>query len=306
MPSAFNTGDTAWVLASSAMVLLMTPGLAFFYGGMVRAKSVLNMLMMNFIAIAVVTVAWVLYGWSVAFGNVGAGDGSGNGFWGGLHQWALHGIGLGFGSGASGGSLFGTTGVPTIAVVCFQLMFAIITPALISGAIADRTKFVGWTVYVAAWVDARLLPGRALGVLPQRLHHRSCTSWTSPAAPRWRSTPAPRAWPGPGPRQADRLPAGPDAPAQRAAGDARRRAAVVRLVRVQRRLGAGRQRPGLDGVREHPDRRLHRDVRLADRREDPARHVHLARRRLRRGRRPGRHHPGLRLGLAAGRDRSSA
>ena len=157
MPSAFSNGDTAWVLASSALVLLMTPGLAFFYGGMVRAKSVLNMLMMNFIAIAVVTILWVLYGWSVSFGNVGPGDGTGNAFWGGLKQWALHDIGQGFGSG-TGGSLYGATGVPTIAVVCFQLMFAIITPALISGSIADRTKFVGWTVYVAGWVTLVYFP----------------------------------------------------------------------------------------------------------------------------------------------------
>jgi ammonium transporter, Amt family len=163
MPSAFSNGDTAWVLASSALVLLMTPGLAFFYGGMVRAKSVLNMLMMNFIAIAVVTILWVLYGWSVSFGNVGSGDGSGNGLWGGLHQWLLHDIGMGFGASpdggtASGGTLFGATGVPIIAVVCFQLMFAIITPALISGSIADRTKFVGWTVYVAGWVTLVYFP----------------------------------------------------------------------------------------------------------------------------------------------------
>jgi Amt family ammonium transporter len=142
----------------------MTPGLAFFYGGMVRAKSVLNMLMMNFICIAVVTVLWVIYGWSVSFGNVGSGDGSGNGFWGGLHQVLLHNIGMGFGSNgtgtaaASGGSLFGTTGVPVIAVVCFQLMFAIITPALISGSLADRTKFVGWTIYIAAWVTLVYFP----------------------------------------------------------------------------------------------------------------------------------------------------
>src|SRR6185312_1093624 len=122
-------GNTAWVLASSALVLLMTPGLAFFYGGMVRAKSVLNMLMMNFIAIAVVTILWALYD-----------------------------IGQGFGAGHSGGTLFGATGVPTIAVVCFQLMFAIITPALISGSLADRTKFVGWTVYVAGWVTLVYFP----------------------------------------------------------------------------------------------------------------------------------------------------
>jgi len=152
-----DTGNTAWVLASSALVLLMTPGLAFFYGGMVRAKSVLNILMMNFICIAVVTVAWVLYGWSVSFGN--AGDTNGNGFWGTFAQWGMHGVGTGIGTGSDGHlSLYGSSGVPIFAVACFQLMFAIITPALISGAIADRTKFVGWTVYVAAWVTLIYFP----------------------------------------------------------------------------------------------------------------------------------------------------
>ncbi|MDI2129280.1 ammonium transporter [Yinghuangia seranimata] len=138
-----DTGNTAFVLVSSALVLLMTPGLAFFYGGMVRAKSVLNMLMMNFICIAVVTVLWVLYGWSVAFGNANdAPDGSS--VWGGFKQWALHDISMMDGQ-------YLTTGVPTIAVVAFQLMFAIITPALISGAIADRAKFTAWTLFVAVW-----------------------------------------------------------------------------------------------------------------------------------------------------------
>jgi len=157
--TTLDTGSTAWVLASSALVLLMTPGLAFFYGGMVRAKSVLNMLMMNFICIAVVTVAWVLYGWSISFGN--ANNASGNNFWGGLSEWAMHGISSGVGAstiGASGGTLYGSTGVPVIAVACFQLMFAIITPALISGALADRTKFAGWTIYVAAWVSLVYFP----------------------------------------------------------------------------------------------------------------------------------------------------
>src|SRR5579875_2615500 len=98
--AAMDTGDTAWVLASSAMVLLMTPGLAFFYGGMVRAKSVLNMLMMNFICIAVVSVAWVLYGWSVAFGN--AGDPHGDSFWGTFAQWGMHHVAT------------GVTGAPTL------------------------------------------------------------------------------------------------------------------------------------------------------------------------------------------------
>ena len=154
MPTV-DTGNTAWVLASSALVLLMTPGLAFFYGGMVRAKSVLNMLMMNFICIAVVTVAWVLYGWSVSFGN--ANDASGNSFWGTFVQWGMHGISTGIQSGSHAGT-YGSTGVPIFAVACFQLMFAIITPALISGAIADRTKFVGWSVYVLAWVTVIYFP----------------------------------------------------------------------------------------------------------------------------------------------------
>jgi ammonium transporter, Amt family len=152
MPT-LDTGNTAWVLASSALVLLMTPGLAFFYGGMVRAKSVLNMLMMNFICIAVVTVLWVLYGWSVSFGN--ANNASGNSVWGTLAQWGMHDINTGITGKAD---LYGSTGVPLFAVACFQLMFAIITPALISGAIADRTKFVGWTVYVCAWVTVIYFP----------------------------------------------------------------------------------------------------------------------------------------------------
>src|SRR6266566_7122467 len=117
MPT-LDSGNTAWVLASSALVLLMTPGLAFFYGGMVRAKSVLNMLMMNFICIAVVTVAWVVYGWSVSFGN--ANDASGNGFWGGLTQWGMHSVVTGT-TGTPG--IYGATGVPLFAVACFQLMF---------------------------------------------------------------------------------------------------------------------------------------------------------------------------------------
>jgi Amt family ammonium transporter len=133
----------------------MTPGLAFFYGGMVRAKSVLNMLMMNFICIAVVTVAWVLYGWSVSFGN--ANDAHGNGFWGTLSQWGMQDVATGIAA-DSHPALYGSSGVPIFAVACFQLMFAIITPALISGAIADRTKFVGWTVYVAAWVTVIYFP----------------------------------------------------------------------------------------------------------------------------------------------------
>src|SRR3954467_7444350 len=141
-----NSGDTAWVLASAALVLLMTPGLAFFYGGMVRAKSVLNMLMMSFVTIGIVSVLWTLFGFSVAFGPTG------NGFWGGLH-WAGMGDAM-KGLAANGAQLT----IPNLAFSMFQLMFAIITPALISGAIADRAKFLGWSVFVTFWVTLVYFP----------------------------------------------------------------------------------------------------------------------------------------------------
>ena len=141
-----NTGDTAWLLMSAALVLLMTPGLAFFYGGMVRAKSVLNMMMMSFIAIGIVSILWVLFGYSVAFGDTG------NGIWGGLGQ-----IGLGelIGQAASNGGYYP---IPALVFAMFQLMFAIITVALISGAIADRTRFLGWGIFVAIWVTLVYFP----------------------------------------------------------------------------------------------------------------------------------------------------
>ena len=141
-----NSGDTAWVLASAALVLLMTPGLAFFYGGMVRAKSVLNMLMMSFVTIGIVSVLWTLYGFSVAFGQTG------NGFWGGLGWF---GMGDALKSLAANGALLT---IPNTAFSMFQLMFAIITPALISGAIADRAKFLGWSVFVTLWATLVYFP----------------------------------------------------------------------------------------------------------------------------------------------------
>jgi Amt family ammonium transporter len=136
-----NTGDTAWVLASAALVMLMTPGLAFFYGGMVRRKSVLNMLMMNFITLGVVGVLWMIFGYGEAFGNDAFG-----GLVGSIRSnaWLNNTIGHLAGSKPDQISL--------LAFVMFQLMFAVITPALISGAIADRVKFWSWTLFVAIWV----------------------------------------------------------------------------------------------------------------------------------------------------------
>jgi len=134
-------GSTAWLLASSALVLLMTPGLAFFYGGMTRAKSVLNMMMMSFVSIAVVSMVWVAFDYSLAFS-----DGGGlNKIIGGLGDWGL--VGLESQATATDG-----TGIPQLLFVAFQMMFAIITVALISGGLADRTRFGPWVVFCIAWV----------------------------------------------------------------------------------------------------------------------------------------------------------
>ena len=142
-----NTGDTAWILTSAALVLLMTPGLALFYGGMVRAKSVLNMMMMSFGALALISVLWVLYGYSEAFGNdVGAGlVGNPFEFFGLSKLMGTNGVDGGFQS----TSLVYT--IPSMAFVAFQAVFAIITVALISGAIADRAKFGPWMVFAGIW-----------------------------------------------------------------------------------------------------------------------------------------------------------
>jgi Amt family ammonium transporter len=130
---------TAWLLAATALVLLMTPGLAIFYGGMVRTTGVLNMIMMSFISIPLVTVAWLLFGYTLAF----SGDGGG-GLIGDLTHIGMAGIGP-------------TTvhgGVPELLYATFQLSFAIITAALVSGAIADRAKFSAWVVFVPLWAIA--------------------------------------------------------------------------------------------------------------------------------------------------------
>jgi ammonium transporter, Amt family len=142
-----DTGDTAWVLASAALVLLMTPGLAFFYGGMVRAKSVLNMLMMSFVTIGIVSLLWTLFGFSLAFST------KGNGFFGGFD---LVGMGEAIKQGTTiNGSEYK---IPMLAFSMFQLMFAVITPALVSGAIADRAKFVGWSAFVVLWASLVYFP----------------------------------------------------------------------------------------------------------------------------------------------------
>ena len=144
--SSINAGDTAWVLMSGALVLFMTPGLAIFYGGMVRAKSTLNMMMMSFAAMGVTTILWVLYAYSLAFG-----PDAGSGFIGNFHNIGLaHTI----------NEVIGAPGhtIPSLAFVMFQLTFAIITVALLSGAIADRAKYGTWLIFVGLWITLVYAP----------------------------------------------------------------------------------------------------------------------------------------------------
>jgi ammonium transporter, Amt family len=139
----YNTGDTAWVLASTALVLFMTPGLAFFYAGMVRAKNALGMLMQNYVTMGLVSIIWVLVTYSIAFGP----DLGGHGLLG-----TLHFAGLGHMKQAVpgyAGPIAQT--IPPLAFVIFQMMFAIITPALITGSTADRLKFGGFVTVISLW-----------------------------------------------------------------------------------------------------------------------------------------------------------
>jgi Amt family ammonium transporter len=142
-----DTGNTAWVLASAALVLLMTPGLALFYGGMVRGKSVLNMMMMSFGALGLISVLWVLYGFSMSFGNSWHGlVGNPTDFWG-LKDLL-----------GSRAVVSKDYPIPSMSFVAFQAVFAIITVALISGAIADRARFGAWMVFAGIWATVIYFP----------------------------------------------------------------------------------------------------------------------------------------------------
>jgi Amt family ammonium transporter len=135
--SKIDTGDTAWVLISTALVMIMTPGLAFFYGGLVRRKNYLSVLMQCFIALAALSIQWVLIGYSLSFAPS-------NGFWGGLQWFGLKGVGL------NPFPEYSAT-IPHQAFMIFQAMFAIITPALIIGAFAERMKFSAFLIFTLLW-----------------------------------------------------------------------------------------------------------------------------------------------------------
>ena len=131
-----DTGDTAWVLMSAALVFLMTPGLGFFYGGMVRSKNVLTTIMQSFFIVAMISVEWVILGYAMTFGS------DINGFIGSLDKVGLAGVGLQV---LEGGT------IPELAFVAFQCMFAVITPALITGAFAERMRFAAFALFILLW-----------------------------------------------------------------------------------------------------------------------------------------------------------
>ncbi len=134
---ALNQADTAWLMVSCALVMLMTPGLALFYGGMVSSSNVLSSFMHSFIALGIITLQWVVIGYSLAFGSD-----AGGGFIGGFEYAFLNGVGLEPQEGST---------IPHILFMAFQMMFAIITPALISGAIAERMKFSAYFLFILLW-----------------------------------------------------------------------------------------------------------------------------------------------------------
>jgi len=131
-----DTGDTAWVLISAALVFLMTPGLAFFYGGMVKSKNVLSTIMQSFFIVALISVEWITIGYTMTFGT------DINGFIGNLDKIGLAGVGL---------NVLANGTIPELAFVAFQCMFAVITPALITGAFAERMKFGAFVVFILLW-----------------------------------------------------------------------------------------------------------------------------------------------------------
>lgn len=149
-PEAINAADTAWLLVSTALVMLMTPALALFYGGLVRSKNVLSVVMQSFIALGVVTVLWVLYGYSLAFAPsaIRIGD---YGILGGLNWAGGRHVGMDPYSGYSGT-------VPHRLFMMYQCMFAVITPALISGAFAERMKFRAYLAFIIAWSTLVYVP----------------------------------------------------------------------------------------------------------------------------------------------------
>ena len=258
-PAAINSGDTSWVLFCAAAVLFMTPGLALFYAGMVSRRNTLVMLQQNFVSLGLISLTWVLVGYSLAFGND-----AGNGLIGDLRQVGLQDLGLAPPPALH--TVSTTVAIPTLAFVAYQMMFAIITPVLATGAVASRLKPLGWAVFLALWSILVYPPiahwlwapsgladhpwGAGLG----RRHGCPCLGRRRGTCPARRARPAPRL-------ARSRTPATLD-PLRRPRG----RHLLVRMVRVQRRRRPSGERCGGPGPRQHPGRRSGGHDRVAGRR----------------------------------------
>ena len=183
-----NGADTAWLLAATSMVLIMTFGLAVFYGGMVRSKNVMNTMMMVVATVAIATVVWFGWAYSIAF----TADEGGGLFGGFSDAWMTD----------TATEAYGTVPKPLFAT--FQLTFALITCGLVAGSIVDRAKFSAWCVFIVIWITVVYAPMAHWALLRHRRRRRatcrtragssSTGRWTSPVAPRWRSVPARPGW----------------------------------------------------------------------------------------------------------------
>ncbi len=236
-----DTGDTAWVLMSTALVMLMTPALGFFYGGLVRRKNVLSTIMHSFFILALISVQWVLWGYSLAFGPGGS-------LIGGIDWLALRGVGQ------EPNADYAAT-IPALAFMAFQMMFAIITPALITGAFAERKRFKALVIFSLLWATLVYAPVahwvwgvggwlRSYGALDFAggtvVHITSGVSALVAAIMLGKRI-----------GFGERI----DGAARPDHDGARRRSALVRLVRVQRRQRARRERSGGQRFRGHQHRR---------------------------------------------------
>ena len=279
-PPAVDSGDTAWVLASSALVLMMTlPGLALFYGGLVRVKNVLNVLVQCFFCAGVVGVLWILVGYSLAFSGTGT-------FVGDLGKVGLAGVTM---DSVTANFASPPRNIPEYIFIMFQAMFAIITPGLIIGAVAERMKFSVFVAFITLWVLLVYCPlahmvwgggwifaAGAIDFAGGLVVHMSSGYSALVAAILVGSRR------GFGKRA--------DAAAQSAALSHRRRPAVDGMVRLQRRQRAQRQPAGDAGLPEHQHGGVDGDDHLGGDRMDAPRQADRARRRDRRGRRSGRDH----------------
>ena len=290
-----NAGDTAWMLTATGLVLLMTPGLSFFYGGMVRAKNVVSTMLQSFVAMGVISLLWIVVGFSLAFGD------------------SFHGL-IGdprtFFMFTRVGALTHPDLAPTIPLIVFalfQLKFAIITPALITGSFAERVRFSSYLLFMCLFSIFIYSPLAHWTWHPDGfLHKMGVLDFAGGTVVHMSAGFAALAGAIVLGRRGTHQAGESHIAGQHPVRHSRHRPAVVRLVRLQRRIGAGGLGTGGDGVRDDQHRVGVGGARVDLLRPDARPEAVGARRVRRRGRRPGRHHAGGRLRRASARASSSA